>query len=70
MLYSQNKHANKTYFCTYCLHGFSREDLLEKHKPLCKNYGIQHTVLPDEQKQVDEVCEHHKNAEGTLCYLC
>ena len=51
MLSHQTKHNSETFFCTYCLHGFSREDLLVKHKPLCKNYGIQHTLLPDEQNK-------------------
>ena len=35
MLHSQKNHQHKTFYCTYCLHGFLRKDLLDKHKPLC-----------------------------------
>ena len=35
LMYSFNKHKEKKYFCMRCLHGFSREDLLEKHSPDC-----------------------------------
>ena len=34
-MYSFNKHKENKYFCMRCLHGFSREDLLEKHSPDC-----------------------------------
>ena len=51
MLSSQTKHNGKTYYCTYCLHGFVKEDNLLKHKPICKNHGLQHTALPDEENK-------------------
>ena len=38
LLFDQNKHKDKTYFCDRCLYGFSREDLLINHKDEC--YGI------------------------------
>ena len=38
MLFDQNKHKAKTYFCDHCLYGFSHEDLLINHKDDC--YGI------------------------------
>ena len=38
LLFDQNKHKGKTYFCACCLYGFSREDLLINHKDEC--YGI------------------------------
>ena len=38
LLFDQNKHKGKTYFCDRCLYGFSREDLLINHKDEC--YGI------------------------------
>ena len=49
MLYSQTKHGGKKYLCTYCLHGFIREDLLIAQKPLCETHGPQHTVLTGEK---------------------
>ena len=38
LLADQNKCKNKTYFCDRCLYGFTKEDLLTKHKEDC--YGI------------------------------
>ena len=35
LLYDQNKLKCKTYFCDRCLHGFTREELLIKHKEDC-----------------------------------
>ena len=32
LLYDPNKHKGQTFFCDRCLQGFSREDLLTKHK--------------------------------------
>ena len=32
LLYDQNKQKCKTFFCDRCLHGFTKEDLLIKHK--------------------------------------
>ena len=46
MLHSQTNHQHKTFYCTYCLHGFMRKDLLDKHKPLCEKHGAQCTELP------------------------
>ena len=36
LLYDQNRHNESKHFCERCLHGFSRRDLLERHKPECK----------------------------------
>ena len=38
LLYGQNKHKCKTYFCDRCLYGFTKEDLLIQHKEDC--FGI------------------------------
>ena len=51
MLYCQTKHKGKKYFCTYCLHGFTREDLLAQHQPCCQEHGTQCTeFLPEKNK--------------------
>ena len=52
MLHSQSKHNGRKYFCTYCLHGFIRQDLLEKHRPYCQVHGMQHTELPSESEKI------------------
>lgn len=54
MLQSQTKHHGKKFFCTYCLHGFCREDLLMEHKPYCHTHGLQHTVLPSQHERIME----------------
>ena len=33
-------HTNRTYFCPYCLIGFTTEDLLEKHREFCSTNRI------------------------------
>ena len=45
----KNKH--RKYFCTYCLHGFTREDLLMKHQPACQSHGLQAVHLPSEKER-------------------
>ena len=51
MLSSRTKYNRRTYYCTYCLHGFSEEGPLLKHEPMCNNHGLQHTELPDEENK-------------------
>ena len=36
LLYDQNRHNESKHFCKRCLHGYSRRELLERHKPECK----------------------------------
>ena len=36
LLYDQNRHNESKHFCERCLHGFSRKELLERHKLECK----------------------------------
>ena len=40
LLYNQNKHRAKTYFCDSCLQPYSREDLLIEHKSNCLGHGV------------------------------
>ena len=39
LLYNQSKHRERKHFCERCLHGYTREDLLEAHKPDCRGIG-------------------------------
>ena len=39
LLYDQSKHRERKHFCERCLHGYTREDLLEAHKPDCRGIG-------------------------------
>ena len=36
LLYDQTRHGGAKHFCERCLHGYSRKELLERHKPECK----------------------------------
>ena len=39
LLYDQSKHQHRKHFCERSLHGYTREDLLEAHKPDCRGVG-------------------------------
>lgn len=39
LLYHESKYRGRKHFCERCLHGFTREDLLEAHKPECRGIG-------------------------------
>ena len=39
LLYDQSKHKERKHLCERCLHGYTREDLLEAHKPECRWIG-------------------------------
>ena len=52
MLHSKTKHHGRKFFCTYCLHGFIRKDLLDQHKQLCEKYCAQCTELPSGKDKI------------------
>ena len=39
LLSDQTKYDHRKHFCERCLHGYSREDLLQRHIPECKGIG-------------------------------
>ena len=39
LLYDHSKHQHRKHFCERCLHGYTREDLLEAHKSDCRGVG-------------------------------
>ena len=43
LLRDQTKHKERKHFCERCLHGFKRQDLLDKHTPDCR--GINQTAI-------------------------
>ena len=47
MLASQNKHKGQTYFCTNCLHGFCKKELLDRHIPLCTTHDPLTIKMPE-----------------------
>ena len=62
LLYDQSKHQHRKHFCERCLHGYTREDLLEAHKPDCR--GIEQTAVRVEMPKAGEnkltFQNHHK----------
>jgi hypothetical protein len=44
------KTRNKTYFCNYCLHGFTKETLLQEHVQYCSIHGAQKIEIPEKGK--------------------
>ena len=62
LLYDQSKHREKKHFCECCLHGYSREDLLEDHKSECQGIGqtAVRVEMPDEGKNKLTYQNHHK----------
>lgn len=52
---------HRYYFCSYCLHGFVREELLVNHIPYCKSHGLQKVLMPPENKNIMKFHEHDKS---------
>ena len=47
-----NKHGHKMYFCHFCLQGFGRNDLLDKHLELCSGHDPTKTIFPSKDKNI------------------
>ena len=62
MLYDQSKHGGRKHFCERCLHGYTREDLLEAHKPECRGIGqtAVRVEMPQEGKNKVSFQNWHK----------
>ena len=62
LLYDQSKHQERKHFCERCLHGYSREDLLEVHKPECRGIGqtAVRVTMPTEGKNTLGFQNYHK----------
>ena len=62
LLYDQSKHRERKHFCERCLHGYSREDLLQDHKPECQGIGqtAVRVEMPEEGKNKLTFQNHHK----------
>ena len=62
LLYDQSKHRDRKHFCVRCLHGYTREDLLEAHRPECKGIGqtAVRVEMPEKGKNKLAFQNHHK----------
>jgi len=61
---SRTKTCNKkSYFCHYCLQGFTRDDLLQNHIEHCSKFDPQHVELPKENDCILEFSDFSKQLE-------
>ena len=62
LLFDQSKNSNAKHYCVMCLTGFSREDLLERHKKDCKGLNGTPTriEIPEEGKNTLSFQNHNK----------
>ena len=60
LLRDQSKHKERKHFCKRCLHGYSREDLLEAHRPDCRGMGQTTVEMPEKGKSKLTFQNHHK----------
>ena len=62
LLYDQSEHRERKHFCERCLHGYTREDLLEAHKPECRGIGqtAVRVEMPEEGKNKLAFQNYHK----------
>ena len=62
LLYDQSKHQERKHFCERCLHGYSREDFLESHRPECRGISqiAMKVEMPEEGKDKLAFQNHHQ----------
>jgi hypothetical protein len=61
LLGDRTLHDGQTYYCNYCLHGFTTPDLLNDHVPYCSPHGAQRVSFPkSEDKQWVKFTSIHK----------
>ena len=66
LLYDQSKAHNTKHFCMLCLTGFSREDLLEKHKKYCHDLKGKPTRIdmPKEEEKIVSFQNYNKQMKA------
>ena len=62
LLHDQSKCDNRKHYCERSLHGYTREDLLEAHKPECRGIGqtAVRVKMREEGKNAQAFQNHHK----------
>jgi hypothetical protein len=48
LLDDQHSNTRRYHYCSYCLHGYIKERLLEEHIPYCQTHGPQKIELPND----------------------
>ena len=49
LLADHHSHKSGYHYCNYCLHGFTKKKLLQKHEDYCQVHGAQRTEMPSEE---------------------
>ena len=72
LLHNQSKHERRKHFCERCLHCYSREDLLEEHKPNCRGIWGTNCAHRDAKRRREQayLSELAQAAPRPLCDLC
>ena len=52
LLNHQSQDGHKTFVCPYCLHRYTRQDLLDKHKHYCQTHTPQRIEMPSETEKI------------------
>ena len=61
LMHRYSKYQHRKFFCKYCLHAFTREDLLKDHLPDCMAInGTQKTYLPEPDESNLQFTDYHK----------
>ena len=69
LMFNFNNYQHKKHFCMYCLHGFTRNDLLEKHISDCYQInGTQKIELPKPGSKVFFMNYHRKQPVPFVIY--
>ena len=79
LLFDQSKNSNSKHFCERCLHGYTKMDSLERHKPECKGLlkSPTRTDMPKEGDNKMSFQNYHKQMKAPYavyadfeCVLC
>ena len=52
LLNHQSKDRHKTFVCLCCLHSYTGQDLLNKHKPHCQTHSQQRVEMPSKTGKI------------------
>ena len=64
------KRKSQMYFCSYCLHGFTTEKVLNDHTTYCSLHGPQKVVLPDHKNALLKFSDYEKTQEVPFVIYC
>jgi hypothetical protein len=50
LLEDRTKHDGVTFYCNYCLHGYTTKEFLDTHTGDCKRHGAQKVMFPQKEE--------------------